>query len=142
MKQKLFISYSSKDQAFKEEFETHSVMLRRLGLVESWDMGMIKPNDAWDAKVQAALDAADIVVMLLSSNFLNSEYIWDKEFLTTLGRWQRGECKIAAVVLSKCGWRDTLLKDIQLISKGRVIDEAANRNTAWYEAVEDLKRML
>jgi internalin A len=139
---KIFISYASKDQAYKEEFELHTALLRRNGLIQSWQMGMIKPNDDWDAEVQTALDEADIVVMLLSSNFFASNYIWEKEFLNTLERRKKGDVALAGIVLSKCGWQDTPLRDIQLISKGRVINECDNRDTAWYEAVQDLKRLL
>ena len=125
-----------------DEFEVHTAILRRTEKIESWKMGMIKPNDKWNDEVQNALSAADLVVMLLSPNFFASDYIWDHEFLNTLERWRRKEVIVAGIVINKCEWRSTPLKDIQLIAKGKVISEAANRDTAWFEAVQDLKRIL
>jgi adenylate kinase family enzyme len=139
---KLFISYTSRDQAFKDEFDTATTMLRRNQAIETWDMGEIVPDQQWNAEIQTKLDSADIVVMLLSPRFFQSTYIWDHEFKNTLVRWQAGKVKIAGIVLSKCEWRETPLKDIQLVNKGKEIDLAPNRDAVWYDVVQDLKRML
>jgi hypothetical protein len=142
MKKKLFISYTSADTAFKNEFDIATAVMRRMGLFETWQMGMIVPNQEWDLEVQKNLEAADIVVFLLSPRFFASAYIWEHEFMNTLARWERKECQIAGIVLSKCDWQLTRLKDIQLLRKGREIDLAPNRDEAWMEVVNDLRRML
>ena len=139
---KLFISYASKDQDFKDEFDTATAVMRHHQTIETWDMGGIVPNQQWNVEIQSQLDAADVVVMLLSPRFFQSRYIWDHEFKNTLARWQAGQVKIAAIVLSKCDWRDTPLKNIQLVNKGKEIDLAPNRDAIWYDVVQDLKRML
>ena len=139
---KVFISYATLDQPFFEEFMVATAMLRRNREIAIWDMGMIKPNAQWDAVIQANLDAADIVVMLLSQRFFNSAYIWEHEFQNTLARWEAGKVMIGGIVLSKCDWRDTPLKNIQLVNKGKEIDLAPNRDAIWYDVVQDLKRML
>jgi internalin A len=76
---KIFFSYSHKDAQYRHELEAHFAALKRSGLVETWYDLEIHAGDEWDTKILNELKNADIILMLLSADFMNSSYIWEKE---------------------------------------------------------------
>jgi hypothetical protein len=79
---RLFCSYSRKDEALRQELETHLSNLKRQSLV-TWYDGMLEPGSNWDDRIHQELDNADIILLLVSSYFLDSTYCYD----TAVGRW-------------------------------------------------------
>ena len=71
---KLFFSYSHKDEALRDQLETHLAMLRNQGLIESWHDRRIVAGSNLDDSIQASLETADVVLLLVSSDFLASAY--------------------------------------------------------------------
>jgi hypothetical protein len=69
-----FISYTHTDTALKEQLVHHLAPLRREGLIDLWHDGMLRPGEHLDPAVQAALAASDVVILLVSADFIASEY--------------------------------------------------------------------
>lgn len=76
---KLFISYSSKNSAYMNRFKTHLNPLKKEGLISIWVDRMITTGTEWDAAIQSELETSDILVYLLSPDFLETNYIIDIE---------------------------------------------------------------
>ncbi len=76
---RVFISYSHKDERFREDLEAHLKLLQRGGLIEMWHDRQIGPGTEWKGAIDGNLDRADIVLLLVSSNFTNSDFVWDEE---------------------------------------------------------------
>jgi hypothetical protein len=76
---RIFFSYSHKDALFRKELETHFATLKRQGFIETWHDMEITPSEDWDKKIKDELRLADVVLLLLSSDFMNSSYIWEQE---------------------------------------------------------------
>lgn len=102
MAKKLFISYSHKDKEHLPALIAHLKPLERAGLIEPWFDGYIIPGDDIDEKVATALEQADIVVLLVSSDFLNSEYCYSTEMRTAMERHESGEARVVPVMLREC----------------------------------------
>lgn len=75
---KLFYSYSHRDEALRETLDTHLTILKREGFLTTWHDRRIRPGDEWDHEISRHLDAADIILLLVSPSFLASEYCRDK----------------------------------------------------------------
>ena len=76
---KIFLSYAHKDELYKKELDTHFAALKRSGLVETWQDREIMAGDDWDKVIKEAISQADIVLLLLSPDFMASDYIWNTE---------------------------------------------------------------
>jgi internalin A len=76
---KIFFSYSHKDWEYRGELDSHLAGLKRSGLIETWFDMQIQAGAEWDTKILEELSKADIVLLLLSPDFINSKYIWEKE---------------------------------------------------------------
>ncbi|PKN48133.1 MAG: hypothetical protein CVU59_00190 [Deltaproteobacteria bacterium HGW-Deltaproteobacteria-17] len=103
-KLKLFVSYSHIDKDLKERLIRHLQPLERENLIEVWADHEILPGDDWDKEISKKLGEADIVLTLVSIDFINSKYCYDIELIKALEREADGEAKVIPVILRSCLW--------------------------------------
>jgi hypothetical protein len=127
----VFFSYSHKDESLRDQLETHLSMLKRQGFIETWHDRRITAGAVFGDAISANVERADIVLLLVSPDFLASEYCYEKEMMRALERHQAGECTVVPVILRPCDWYDApfgkLLaapKDDRPITQWPDIDEA------------------
>ncbi|PWC47895.1 toll/interleukin-1 receptor domain-containing protein [Azospirillum melinis] len=101
---KLFISYSHKDEALRQELEVQLSMLRRQGLIEVWNDRRILAGDAVDGTISRHLEEADVVLLLVSADFLASNYCYEREMTRAMERQAAGEVRVIPVILRPCDW--------------------------------------
>ena len=75
----VFVSYSHADEEIKKQLEKHLHPLERLNLITKWSDRQFKPGQEWDREISGKLKDADIVIILVSVDFLNSQYCYDIE---------------------------------------------------------------
>ena len=80
----LFYSYAHEDEKLRDELDGHLALLRRKGVIRPWHDRGIVPGQKWDEAIDAQLSTADLILLLVSMDFLNSDYIWGKELATAL----------------------------------------------------------
>src|SRR3954464_6609931 len=102
----IFFSYSHKDEALRDELETHLSMLNRQGFITTWHDRRIAAGDIVDPTISAHLESADVVLLLVSPDFLASDYCYDKEMSRALERHEAGECRVIPVILRPSDWHD------------------------------------
>jgi len=111
----VFISYSRDDAEWLKRLQVHLTPVFRAGRLKFWDDTNIHMGDSWQAEIQAAIDRARVAVLLVSPNFLASEFIATDEFPKILEAARRDGLKIVWMLLS------TALYEVG--SVGRVIQE-------------------
>lgn len=108
----VFISYSKQDKELRDGLLAHLRPLERQGII-TWHDRQILPGTEWDEEIKARLNAADIILLLLSSDFLATDYCTQVEIPEALRRHEAGEATVMPVILRHCGWRFTDLAAIQ-----------------------------
>ncbi|MDO8798957.1 toll/interleukin-1 receptor domain-containing protein [Phenylobacterium sp.] len=103
---KVFISYSHVDEKLKDQLLKHLGPLKRLGIIDEWHDRKIKAGDTWGEEISANLQSADIIILLVSVDFINSEYCYEKEFEVALKRHDEGSAVIVPVIGRSCMWTD------------------------------------
>jgi len=140
---RLFISYSKQDEAFVEKLNKHLAPLLRAKKVEVWWDGMLTPGSVWDAEIKHQLAAADIVLFMVSSDFLATEYIDEVEIKAAFERHEKGLVTVVPVILRPCLWRDTPLKDLTALpAKGEPISKYPDEDSAFLEVVQSLQALI
>lgn len=140
---KVFISYSHKDEKFKEQFETHLSGLIRQNLIELWTDSNIYIGDKWDQKIKEKLMNSDVVIFLLSSDFLSSEYINEIEIKKTIERHNRNEVLIAPIFLRPCDFESSLLSSFQGVPReAKFISTWDDIDSAFYEVTREFKKLV
>ncbi|MXY51433.1 MAG: toll/interleukin-1 receptor domain-containing protein [Gammaproteobacteria bacterium] len=102
---RVFVSYSHADEALHDELEKHLAALRRQGVVSVWHDRRILPGEEWGVQIASELEAADIVLLLVSADFLSSDYCYEKEMRRALERHQQGSACVIPVILRPCDWQ-------------------------------------
>ncbi len=102
---KVFISYSRQDLAFKDELKTHLSILERNGLLDAWSCEEIQAG-TWDSQIQTQLEEADVIVYMVSQNFMASGYIMEQEVAKGIKMAQENpNKKIICVLVRNCLWK-------------------------------------
>jgi TIR domain len=110
----VFISYSHKDEAWKDRLVTHLGVLQREGLLDTWDDRRIGAGDDWHEEIQQAIERASVAILLISADFLTSKFILEQEVLRLLERRQAERLHIVPVIVRPCAWkRVSWLSNIQ-----------------------------
>ncbi|APW61697.1 TIR domain-containing protein [Paludisphaera borealis] len=99
---KVFISYSSKDRAWLERLQVHLKPLERDGLIDRWDDTRIQTGDAWREEIQRAVAAAKVVILLVSADFLASDFIEREELPPLLAAAAERGARILPVIVGSC----------------------------------------
>lgn len=140
---KAFVSYSHRDEAMRERFDTHLTMLRREGSISDWYDRRIVAGGRIDEEVKRQLDSSQIFLALVSPDFLSSGYCYDKEMARAIERDAAGEMAIVPIILEPCDWLASPLGKFKAIPRdGKAISEWTNKNTAWLEVVTELRRFV
>ncbi len=98
----VFISYALEDQALMLEFDKHLAALKRSDQIVVWEEGLIIAGDNRKETIQAKLNTADLIICLLSSDYVSMESVWESELIQVYEREKRGECCIIPILLRPC----------------------------------------
>lgn len=101
-KPKAFISYSHVNRAYLDRLLVHLKPLERKGLIDVWQDTKIKSGDKWREKIDKALSEANIAILLISADFMASDFIVDNELPPLLSQAEVKGTKIVPVILSHC----------------------------------------
>ena len=99
---RVFLSYSHRDVHWLERIRVHLRPLERLGLLGVWDDKSIKPGDVWRDEIERALDHATCAVVLLSADFMASDFCTEMELPRMLQRAKERGVRVLPVMLSPC----------------------------------------
>ncbi|CAG0953105.1 hypothetical protein METP2_00333 [Methanosarcinales archaeon] len=101
----VFISYSHKDEAWKDRIVIHLGALAQEGILDTWDDRHICAGADWKKEIEDALKKASAAVLLVSADFLNSKFILDEEVPKLLERREKEGLRIFPVVIRPCAWK-------------------------------------
>ncbi|MEM9848751.1 MAG: SUMF1/EgtB/PvdO family nonheme iron enzyme [Bacteroidota bacterium] len=110
----IFIAYAREDKVFLDELRKQLRILKRNGTVNKiWYDGEIIAGQTWEAEIKQELESADIFLLLLSPDFINSDYAYDIEMTKALERHRNGEATLIPIIARACAWHLTPLSELQ-----------------------------
>jgi hypothetical protein len=101
----VFISYSHKDEAWKDRLVTHLRVLEKQGQLDLWDDRRIGAGEDWRAEIEAAMTRASVAVLLVSADFLTSDFILGQEVPRLLRRRDEEGLRVFPVIVRPCTWK-------------------------------------
>jgi hypothetical protein len=139
---KVFTSYSHRDEELKDELIKHLEPLKRLNLIDEWHDRKILAGDKWDNAISDALERADIVLLVISIDFINSKYCYDIEMERALDRERRGEAVVIPVIARACMWRSSEFARLQATpTDGKAIASWPDRDEALTVVAERVREV-
>ncbi len=142
----VFICYSQKDENLKKELLTHLGVLVYANLIEVWSDDRIDAGSGWKSEISEAINRAQVAILLISANFLTSEFIQKWEIPELLRRRDSGELVIYPVIARPCSWKSvTWLSQMQVRPKaGKPIwrSEGSEVDTDLAEITEEIANIV
>ncbi len=144
MSLKLFYSYSHKDETLRDELETHLKLLQRQGMIDGWHDRRITAGTEWKGEIDKNLEEADIILLLVSADFLASDYCYDIEMKRAMEGHEAGEARVIPVILrSFNGWGNAPFGKLQALPKdGNPVTSWSDRDEAWTDVSKGIEKAV
>ena len=137
----LAYSYAHKDQSLRDELAAHLSPLEREGLISSWHDRCIVPGKELDREIDARLDRAQIILLLLSADFIVSEYCYSREMKKATELHEAGDTRVIPVIVRPVDWSGKpFRKLLGLPDDGRAVTLWSNRDEAYLNIVRGVRR--
>jgi hypothetical protein len=136
--------YARKDEAYKTELRKALSPLTYNNIIKDFHDGDISPGEEWEDKITEALHNADVILALVSSDFLASDYIQKKEFNAAYERHQNNLTKLMPIIVRSCPWeQEPRLKSLQVLPKDAIpINNWDRQDDAYKNIVESITPIL
>ena len=139
----LAFSYAHADEQLRNELEVHLAPLRREGLIDPWHDRRILAGQEFKGEIDLHFEAADIILLLVSPDFIASNYCYDVEMKQALERHNRGEATVIPVILRPCHWQDLPFgKLLAATPDGKPVTRFATTDDGFYQVVGSIKRAV
>jgi tetratricopeptide (TPR) repeat protein len=140
---KTFISYAHEDERLRDELVRSLVQLQRDGLIDLWHDRRIRAGDNWSGEIDQHLLAADVVLFLVSPDFLASGYCYDKEMAVALERHSNRQVRLVPIILRSSDWSNSPLKHLQALPEGALpVADWKDRDAAFLNIAQKLRETL
>jgi TIR domain len=138
----VFFSYSHADEALRDRLEVALAMLKRQGIIETWYDRRIPPGHEFESTIDTHIDQADIVLLLVSPDFLASSYCYNLEVTRAMERHNRGEARVIPVILRPSQWHDASFgKLLALPQDGKPVTKHADLDDAFIDIANGIKEV-
>ncbi len=139
----LFFSYSHVDESLRDELDVHLTGLKRQGLIASFHDRRITAGSDFGKSIDAHIDTAEVILLLVSPNFIASDYCYDREMIRAMERHEKGEARVIPVILRPCDWHGLPFGKLLGVPRdGKAITTWTNVDEAFQDVVRSIKATL
>ncbi|MBP6901934.1 MAG: TIR domain-containing protein [Burkholderiaceae bacterium] len=141
----LFYSYAHEDEALRDELAGHLKILERRGLIRAWHDRQILAGQDWHQAIDQHLGQAELVLLLISKDFIGSDYIFGVELERTQQRCQAGGCEVVPILVRAVNVEpgDFWFMDRQGLPPDlKPVTSWPNRDEAWTAVAKGLRRTV
>jgi O-acetyl-ADP-ribose deacetylase (regulator of RNase III) len=139
----IFVSYAHEDDGFRSKLYNHLGGLRYGGYIKDWYDSKIVPGQEWAPEIIRRLDEAHIILLLVTSSFLGSDFIGRVELTRALERHRLGEAIVIPVILKPADWQSTDLAGLQALPKdGKAVSTWSDDDAAYVDIAHGLRRAI
>ena len=140
---KIFYCYARKDKPLREEMDLHLSTLKRLNHIITWADHEIDPGEDWANSIDSHLNEADIIFLLISPNFMGSDYCYGIEMRRALERHKQKQARVIPIILRPVDWEDAPFSRLQILPTNALpVTSWADRDAAFADIVKNLRPMI
>src|SRR5262249_19720362 len=142
---KIFFSYAHEDEELENELEDHLANLRNQGIISYWDDREIRGGKEWHPKIMSHLNSAQIILLLVSPDFMASHYCCEMELKLAMERHKPGEARVIPIILRPVDWEGAPFSELQVFpTDAKPVDSTSwkNQNEAFLDVVKGLRKVI
>ncbi len=139
----VFYSYADVDESLLNELEKHLSLLRREGLIIDWHKRHITPGIDWSQAIDYHLNVASIILLLISADFISSDYCYGKEMQRAMQRHETGEARVIPILLRPVDWQRASFRKLQALPRNGIpITRWDNRDEAFADVAIGIRQAV
>jgi len=138
-----FCAYSQVDEKLKRDLLAALSPLQRMDLLNVWNFRLIPIGRDWEAEISFHLHSAEIILLLVSSDFINSNYCYGIEMATALERHHAGKARVIPIILRDCLWEGLPFSRLQVLpTSSKPVKRWQDRDAAWTDVARGVQSSL
>jgi len=139
----VFFAYSHRDEDLRNELEIHLAMLKREGLIDIWFDRRIEPGKDIGKTISHELEESQIILLLVSAYFLNSDYCYEVEMSRAMNKDEAGQARVMPVILRPCDWHTAPFGKLKAVPKdGKPVTKYADQHDAFLEIAQAVRETI
>ncbi|KYF75625.1 hypothetical protein BE11_26860 [Sorangium cellulosum] len=139
----VFFSYSESNRELRDKLETHLAILKRKGVIRGWHDGEIGAGEERDRALAEHLETAKVILLLISADFLASDFCYDVEMQKAIERHERGEARVIPVILDACDWEGAPFGRLTSLPRGgRPVTSWVNQSEAFTDIAKGIRKQV
>ena len=139
----VFLSYSHQDQAFRSELDKHLSNLKRQGIISSWSDSNIAPGTEWQPQIMTHLNTARIILLLISADFMDSDFCYSIEMTRAIERHRANEARVLPIILRPCDWKGTPFAALQVLpTAGKAVTRWPTHDDAFEDVIQGIRKAI
>ena len=143
MSWRVFYSYSHEDATLRDRLGKYLAPLVHQKKIVEWHDRKIEPGGNWETEISSHLEFAHLILLLVSADFLASEYCFGVEVEKALARLKRGEAKVVPVLLKPCLWKESRFSELQIIPRdAKAITSWTSPEEALTDVADEISKLV
>src|SRR5262245_18723081 len=139
---RVFYSYAHEDEELRNELEKHLRLLQRQGIIQPWHDREITAGRDWAGAIDDNLEKAELILLLISSDFLDSDYCYDIEMKRALARHEAGEAWVVPIHLRPVDWKNAPFTHLQALpTDARSVTAWTDRDQAFTNVAQGIRQL-
>src|SRR5947209_11509620 len=140
---KIFFCYAHEDEVLLNQLKRHLRPLQRQGLVDLWHDREISAGTEWEQEISRHLNLAQIILLLVSPAFIDSDYCYTEELQRALTSHKAEEAHVLPVILRPVHWQTTPLGSLQALpTDGKPVTNWRRRDDAYWDIVNGITKIV
>ena len=139
---RIFTSCAEEDIAFLHELDRQLSGLKREGLVECYNRYGISPGIQWREKAKEHLNAADLILLLVSPSFVASDYCYGEDAVSAMALHNRGKTRVIPIIVRPIEWERLIFGGLESLPEGEAVSMRANKDEAFSNIVKGVKKVI
>jgi WD40 repeat protein len=139
----VFFSYAHADERFKNTLEKQLSLLKHQGYIVGWNDRDIQAGEEWEQEIDSRLKTAQIILLLISPDFMASDYCYSVEMTEAMKRYQAGEARVIPIILRPTDWQGAPFSKLQALpTDAKAITRWENRDEAFLNVVQGIRNVV
>jgi len=136
----VFFSYSHRDEHLRDELVKHLSLLKRQGIITEWNDRKIVPGAQWADEIDKHLNLAQIILLMVSADFIASDYCYGEEMMRAMERHKNREALVIPVILRASDWISSPFGKLQALPRdAKPVTSWTNMDEAFVSIVEGIR---
>ncbi len=139
----LFCSYAHEDKEHRNNLEKHLTLLKRQGFIRLWHDQRIMAGENFEDEIDENLGYADVILLLISVDFIASDYCYSKEMARALARHQSGEAQVIPIIVRPVDWETAPFAKLKVLPEdGQAVALWENQDEVWMSIAKEIRMVV